>query len=437
MGNTRTIATIVAVATGPARGGIGVVRISGPRALLVGRALAPGLQTEPRRAYFSPLLDARGAGVDEGLALYFQAPHSYTGEDVVELHAHGSPRVLSLLVEAALAREGPRHAEAGEFTRRAYLNGRIDLTRAEAVAELVASESLAQVQSAAAQLKGGLAEAVRAVKGPLLALAADLEASLDFPDEAEGADADVAPRLDAARAQVRELINRCTRGALIRRGAHVVLYGPPNAGKSTLFNRLVGEARALVDDAPGTTRDALHARVEWGGLALSLVDTAGLGEAKERVEAMGMERTRQAVESADLAIFLAPDEASVDSYRPQPSDGSYRVLSKADLNKHSKSNILRVSGLTGEGVDQLRAEVVARLSGGTSDAVAVGGARHRDALERAGQALERAASALSSSTLEVVAGEVGLSLAALDEVTGEDASQEVIDAVFRKFCIGK
>jgi tRNA modification GTPase len=436
MGNASFTATIVAVATGPARGGIGVVRLSGPRALEVGQALAPALGAEARRAFFTPLLDARGAAVDEGLALYFQAPHSYTGEDVVELHAHGSPRVLALLVEAALAHQGTRPAEAGEFTRRAFMNGRIDLTRAEAVAELVASESLAQVQSASAQLKGGLAAAVREVREPLLALAADLEASLDFPDEAEGADAEVAPRLAAAQAKVRELISRCTRGALIRRGAQVVLYGPPNAGKSTLFNRLVGEARALVDEAPGTTRDALHARVEWGGLALTLVDTAGLGEARERVEAMGQERTRHAVESADLAIFLAPDEEQAMSMPRVSHTSDLRVLSKADINVN-KTNMLRVSGLTGEGVEQLRAEVVRRLSGGASDAVAIGGVRHRDALERAGQALERAASALTASTLEVVAGEVGLALAALDEVTGEDASQDVVDAVFRKFCIGK
>jgi tRNA modification GTPase len=435
--------TIVAVATGPARGGIGVVRLSGPAALSVGRALAPGLTepAEPRRAVFTPLLDARGQVVDEGLALYFRAPHSYTGEDVVELHAHGSPRVLSLLVEAALAREHTRHAEAGEFTRRAFLNGRIDLTRAEAVAELVASESLAQVQSAAAQLKGGLAAAVHAVKEPLLALGADLEALLDFPDEAEGAEEGLAPRLAAARAEVEALISRCQQGALIRRGAQVVLFGPANAGKSTLFNRLVGEARALVDDAPGTTRDALFARVEWDGLAITLVDTAGLGEPRERVEALGIARTRDAVHSADLAVLLLPPEsgeADRAALRAQagPETPVVEVRGKSDI-LVNKNNDLHVSGQTGEGVERLRSEVVARLSAGAQQAVALGGARHRDALVRAGQALERAASALSLSTLEVVAGEVGLSLAALDEVTGEDASQEVIDAIFRKFCIGK
>lgn len=439
MQNTFT-PTIVAVATGPARGGIGVVRISGPAALAVGRALAPALgeRPEPRRAVFTPLLSAGGEALDEGLALYFQAPHSYTGEDVVELHAHGSPRVLSLLVEAALAQPSTRHAEAGEFTRRAFLSGRIDLTRAEAVAELVASESLAQVQSAAAQLEGGLFKAVRAVKEPLLALAADLEAALDFPDEAEGADAALAPRLAAARAQVEELVSRCRRGALIRRGAQVVLFGPTNAGKSTLFNRLVGEARALVDAEPGTTRDALFARVEWAGLALTLVDTAGLGEARERVEALGMERTRAALQSADLAVLLLPPEGgAAEAWTAGLSAPVVVVAGKADLKKHNNNKMLSVSGATGDGVDALRAEVLARLDAGAGEAVALGGARHRDALERAGQALERAASAQAHSTLEVVAGELGLALAALDEVTGEDAPQEVIDAIFKKFCIGK
>jgi tRNA modification GTPase len=438
MGNAAPI-TIVAVATGPARGGIGVVRLSGPRALEVGRALAPALpaSAEPRRAFFTALRDAHGAPIDEGLALYFQAPHSYTGDDVVELHAHGSPRVLSLLVEAALAHEGVRHAEAGEFTRRAFLNGRIDLTRAEAVAELVASDTVAQVQSAAAQLKGGLFAAVRAVKEPLLALATDLEAALDFPDEAEGADQSLAPRLAAARAQVDELISRCSRGALIRRGVQVVLFGPANAGKSTLFNRLVGESRALVDDAPGTTRDALYARVEWSGLSITLVDTAGLGEPRERVEALGMERTRAAVESADLAVLLLPPGASADGWSVGADVPVLEVRGKADLQKTSNNNILYVSGLTGAGVEALRQQIVGRFVEGSAEAVALGGERHRDALVRSGQALERATSAVEASTLEVVAGEVGMALAALDEVTGEDASAEVIDAIFKKFCIGK
>lgn len=436
--------TIVAVATGPSRGGIGVVRISGPQALAVGRALAPALAEAPtpRRAVYGPLLDAGGATVDQGLALYFQAPHSYTGEDVVELHAHGSPRLLSLLVDAAVAQGRARPAEAGEFTRRAFLNGRIDLTRAEAVAELCASESEAQVRAAAAQLAGGLAAAVREAKAPLLALAADLEGALEFPDEAQVDEPALAGRLEACAGAVAALQDRCRRGALIRRGARVVLFGPVNAGKSTLFNHLVGEARALVDADPGTTRDALFAPVEWSGLPFTLVDTAGLREAQGRVEALGLQKTREALAAADFAVLLAPadlSEKEVEALRGLVPVQARLLLvgAKGDLEKHNKYATLCVSGATGAGVEALRAQVVAALGAGAEDALALGGARHRDALERSRQALACAKVALAQSTLEVVAGEVGLALAALDEVTGEDAPAEVLDAIFERFCIGK
>jgi tRNA modification GTPase len=524
---TTPSSTIAAIATGGAPGGIGVVRVSGPAALVAARAVAVGLPEAPtpRHAYVTAFVDAAGRTLDEGLALVFAAPRSFTGEDVVELHAHGAPRLLSLLLEGLLRHPGVRLAEPGEFTRRAFLNGRIDLARAEAVADLVAAESEAQVRSAAAQLTGELSRRLAGLREPLVALHADLEGVLDFPDEAEGADVDVAVRLAEARAAVEAVLVDGRAGALVRRGARVVLYGPVNAGKSTLFNRLVGTARALVDPEPGTTRDVLEARVELEGLAVTLVDTAGLREAPGRLEALGIERAREALRGADVALLLVPPGADAEavavwraeapegvrvelwgkadllprgsseppqtarelgqmqpfsgggrgvseqprivgntaaksggsehpqpavggeshgsSEHPQPgSRGGSRGSSEhprtlpGDEPRESSSGPLPVSGHTGEGLDTLKRLLVARL-GGLAPAVRVTSERHLDALRRAAEALERAEAASRVSTLEVVSGEVGLALSALADITGEDVSSELLDAIFARFCIGK
>ncbi len=426
-------ATIAAIATGPARGGIGVLRLSGPSALPAARALAPSLPLSPapRHAYLVTL--GAGEALDEALALYFPAPHSLTGEDVLELHPHGSPRLLSLLLGRLLQQPGVRLAEPGEFTRRAFLNGRIDLARAEAVADLVAADSERAVRAAAAQLSGGLSKRVREVREPLVELHADLEASLDFPDEADEDSLRLPERVGAALGQVGQLASAARRGAVVRRGARVVRHGPVNAGKSTLFNALVGEERALVDAEPGTTRDALEARVEWSGLALTLVDTAGLREPGSRVEAKGIERTRVALEGADLAVQLVP-----------PGETPAPLASEAPLlTVHSKSDVtpppaggLGVSGLTGAGVEAVRARIVELLEPGASS-IGFASERHLEAFERAQQALERAQAAFGVAALEVVAGEVGLAVAALGDITGESASQDLLDAIFRRFCIGK
>lgn len=435
--------TIAAIATGGAPGGIGVVRVSGPAALPAARAVASALPAAPtpRHAYFTPLVDADGRVLDEGLALYFAAPASFTGEDVVELQAHGAPRLLSLLLEGVLRHPCVRPAEPGEFTRRAFLNGRLDLARAEAVADLVAAESEAQVRAAAAQLSGQLSARLAAVRQPLVALHADLEGVLDFPDEAEGADAELVPRLAAVRADVDALLADGRAGALVRRGARVVLYGPVNAGKSTLFNRLVGAARALVDPEPGTTRDVLEARVELGGLAVTLVDTAGLRGDPGRLEALGIARAREALQGADVAVLLVPPESTAEAlaaWRAEAADAvRVELISKADQpGAMTLEGALPVSGETGLGVEALQAALAARL-GGVSGAVRVTSERHLDALRRAADALERAQVAATASTLEVVSGEVGLALAALADITGEDVSSELLDAIFARFCIGK
>ncbi|MDP2275144.1 MAG: tRNA uridine-5-carboxymethylaminomethyl(34) synthesis GTPase MnmE [Archangium sp.] len=436
------MSTIAAIATGPAAGGIGIIRLSGPASLSAARRVARQLPASltPRHAYFTRFSDADGAVLDEGLLLYFQAPHSFTGEDVVELHAHGAPRLLSLLLSEVLREDDVRPATPGEFTRRAYLSGRIDLSRAEAVADLVAAESEAQVRAAAAQLSGELTARLEAVHAPLLELHADLEGSLDFPEEAEGADQHAGPRLDAALSSVQTLLADARRGALIRRGARVVLYGPVNAGKSTLFNALAGASRALVDAEPGTTRDTLEARLELAGLAVTLIDTAGLRETTARIEALGIGRTRDALAGADIGVLVLPPETTADqraAWRAECDDARrIEVRGKADL-LQAEDELICVSGQTGQGLERLRSALAARLGAGQSAAVLASSERHLAALEQVEAALRRAKEALELSTIEVVSGEVGLALEALTVITGEDASTALLDSIFARFCIGK
>ncbi len=437
--------TIVAPATAPAPGGVGILRISGALALELARPIAKDLpeRIEPRRAYFTSFVDVDGQVLDQGLFLFFQAPFSFTGEDVVELQAHGSPRLLALLQALVLADGRARLAEPGEFTRRAFLNGRIDLVRAEAVAELVSAESEAAVRAAAAQLRGALSTRVRELRAPLLELHTDLEGVLNFPDEAEGAEAGLGDRLVPLLCSARALLAEGARGRIVRRGARVVLFGPVNAGKSTLFNRLLGEERALVDEEPGTTRDVLEARLELGGLAVTLVDTAGLRTTPGRLEALGIERAREALRGADLAVLVFPSEALLDALPPWRVEAGrvplLVVIGKSDVAAGPElEGSLRVSALRGEGVDLLRERIHERLwSGSTPGAVALVSERHADALRRAVEALERAAEAADVSTLEVVSGELGLALEALGEITGESVTDALLDAIFRRFCIGK
>jgi tRNA modification GTPase len=429
------VSTIAAIATGPAAGGVGIIRLSGPVAMEAARVVArfPALV----RARFAHRVQVHvdGQVVDDGLALYFPAPRSFTGEDVVELHLHGAPRLLSLVLGALLRHPGVRLADAGEFTRRAFLSGRLDLVRAEAVADLIAAESEAQVRAAAAQVSGALSARLDALGAELLSVRADVEGTLDFPDEAEGVELRLAERLGRALVTVERLVADGARGVLVRRGARVVLFGPTNAGKSTLFNMLLGDGRALVDAEPGTTRDALEARLELQGLAVTLVDTAGLREGAGRLEGLGIERSRAALRGADLAVLVAaPGEH--EAFRAEVDDARrLEVVAKADL--FSQVDGLAVSGVTGAGVEALRAAIVEHLGGATAGAAAVTSERHLEGLRRVHEAVGRARAAVDLSTLEVVGGELGLAVDALAELTGADASNELLDAIFARFCIGK
>ncbi len=461
-------ATLAALATAPASGAVGIVRLSGPAALEVGRLLAPGVPPAPtpRHAYLASFVDASGAMLDEGLFLFFRAPHSFTGEDVVELQAHGSPRLLRMLLARALEHPEVRHAGPGEFTRRAFLNGRMELSRAEAVADLVAADSEAAVRAAASALSGSLSARVRALEEPLRSLHADLEGVLNFPEEAEGADDGFEARVSALRVEADALLAEAGRGRLVRRGARVVLYGPVNAGKSTLFNRLVGESRALVDEEPGTTRDVLEARVEWEGLGVTLLDTAGLRSAPGRLEALGIARTREVLSAVELAVLVLPPRCGEEEAQAWLQEAGetpvLRVAGKCDVGRgdtgstrdsdtltpslsqgergdgHGSGGFLSVSGLTGEGVELLRSSILQRLwGGGAPSALTLVSERHADSLRRCSEALSRAELASRLSTLEAVSGELSLALEALGEVSGTSVSEALLDAIFQRFCIGK
>jgi tRNA modification GTPase len=318
------------------------------------------------------------------------------------------------------------------------LNGRIDLARAEAVADLVAAANESQVRAAAAQASGQLSEKVRALREPLLELRAEMEGELDFPDEAE-ATRGVPQRLAESLAAAQKLARAAAGVSLVRRGARVALFGPVNAGKSTLFNALLGREQALVDAEPGTTRDVLEAPWELDGLAVTLLDTAGLSARPGRLEAQGIARAREEVRRADLALLLEPPGTDEEEARRWVEDAApvqvLRVRCKADLLDAADS--LAVSGMTGQGLVSLRRRVAEAVWAGAAQGARAAMDRHAEALRRVCEALERAASAAQRSTLEVVSGEVGLALAALAQLTGEDVSEALLDAVFRRFCIGK
>lgn len=465
-------ATIAAIATPPGRGGIGIVRVSGAEVVRViegiaGRALPPRLAT---RVTFR---DARGAPIDEGLALYFPAPHSYTGEDVVEWHGHGGVAVMRLLLGRCVEL-GARLAEPGEFTKRAFLNGKLDLAQAESVADVIEASTATAVRAAARSLTGEFSRDVHALRDALINLRMYAEATLDFPEEDldllhEG---DVAQRLAAIRRQLGQLLERARSGAILRNGMSMVLVGAPNVGKSSLLNRLVGEDAAIVTPIPGTTRDTIERQIEIGGIPLTVVDTAGLHDSSDEVERHGMARTRAAIERADVALLLvdarddSADSGMVQSREalvaelpaalprivvhnkidlafaaphvaryPAALDGS----SSAVADEAASATHVWLCALTGEGVSLLEAEVL-RIVGvehGLEDAF-FARARQLAALDEANDHLRQAAAHLyARPSLELFAEELRGAQVAFSSITGEFTADDLLGEIFARFCIGK
>ena len=444
-------ATIAAIATAPGAGGIGVIRLSGARSVEIARELT-GKKLRKRFFHFVAFRDEGGKVVDRGLAVWFAAPHSFSGEDVVELHAHAGPVVLDLLLRRVLAL-GAQQARAGEFSERAFLNGKIDLTQAEAVADLIASGSEVAARAAMRSLEGDFSSQVRELFDALVQLRAWLEAALDFPEEEVdflGAP-QLAAQLAAIQTRVATMLAATKRGVVLRDGLHVVIVGRPNVGKSSLLNALARSERAIVTEVPGTTRDVLRETVSLDGIGITLVDTAGLREAIDVVEQEGIRRARAELARADVAILVTEDEhAAADRELLREVEVAAKrivVHNKIDRrggaprieHANEAETAIHLSAQTGAGLDLLRAELM-RLAGrgdGTQGAFSAR-RRHVEALQRVAGHLGNAGTQLHEQRAgELAAEELRAAQHALGEITGEYTSDDLLGAIFSTFCIGK
>ena len=451
--------TIVAIATPPGRGALGVVRISGPRAHQIGTTVITRRSPlEPRRATFTRLRHESRAhpsghhplhAVDRVVVTYFPAPDSYTGQHLLEISGHGSPVLLRTIVRAAID-AGARLAQPGEFTLRAYLNGKLDLVQAEAVADLVSAATPQQARIAFDQLEGTLTRRIADIDSGLFDLIARLEASLDFPDEGYHfiAPSEISAQIGGVIAQIECLLADAERGRMIREGATVVIAGRPNVGKSSLFNTLAGADRAIVTAVPGTTRDLVTEAVEIEGIAVTLVDTAGLHDAGDLVEQEGIARATEAQAVADLVlVVLDRSQPLTEADRSLLDHTSSRrrlvVANKSDL-AHAKGvdvpGALSVSAATGEGVDALRQAIGQSLTGdeGGRDTPAVSNIRHVALLRLALEALMRARGAsVADAPEEFLLSDLQTARAHFDEIVGIRTSDDVLQRIFERFCIGK
>jgi tRNA modification GTPase len=443
--------TIVAAATPPGRGGIAIVRVSGPATPRIGESLL-GALPPPRFAGAAKFRGAAGAAIDDGLALYFPAPHSYTGEHVLELHGHGGPVLVEALIRRVLEL-GARRAQPGEFTQRAYLNGKLDLAQAEAVADLIDAASDAAARAALRSLEGEFSRRVLALSQTLAELRTHVEAAIDFADEAIDvlSDQSLRARLAAATAQLQALRAASRQGRLLTEGMTVVIAGRPNAGKSSLLNRLAGHEAAIVTATPGTTRDLLRERILLDGMPLHVLDTAGLRSARDDIEAEGIRRARAAMAGADRILFVIdaaadPQAAGYLEERARlPAEVPVTVVfNKIDLAVPTPAaseaiTSVRLSALTGEGFDTLATHLKACMGfdpGGT-DALSAR-ARHLEALARVDAHLVQAARQLAARNApELLAEELRRAQQALAEIVGAESSDELLGRIFARFCIGK
>ena len=442
--------TIAAIATAPGRGGIGVVRVSGASLSELAAALCGRVPT-PRKAMFARFLDADGVTLDEGIALYFPAPASFTGEDVLELQGHGGPVVMQMLLERCLEL-GARLAEPGEFTRRAFLNGKLDLAQAESVADLIEASTAAAARSALRSLSGRFSEEIHRIVDALIDLRMLVEATLDFPEEEIEflEQARALPRLDTIRQQLQDVLDRARQGALLRSGLNVVLVGEPNVGKSSLLNQLTGEDRAIVTEVAGTTRDALRETVQIEGIPLHIIDTAGLRETEDTVERIGIERTWREIERADVILRLVDARVetsasaieAIDARLPQAVERII-IANKIDLAGLEAGRVeengvvrLQVSAKKGAGMELVRAELL-RIAGWQAhgEDVILARERHLHALRAALAHIGTAAG--QSAALELFAEELRLAQDVLGEITGEFSADDLLGVIFSRFCIGK
>jgi tRNA modification GTPase len=438
---------IAAIATPPGRGGIGVVRISGDSLEAVAAGLVGSLP-RPRHAAYTNFLDANGQPIDRGIALYFPAPNSFTGEHVLELQGHGGPAVMQALLNRCLEL-GARLAMPGEFSQRAFLNGKMDLAQAESVADLIDASSIEAARSALHSLSGEFSRRIQSMQQRLTELRMRVEASLDFPEEEDIVEVERTKARRGTDATLEELagvLAAAKQGALLREGVHVALIGQPNVGKSSLMNALAGQEVAIVTDIAGTTRDALRQEIQLSGVSFHLVDTAGLRETSDKVEQMGIARTWAAVEQAGIALLLVDSQhglgAEEQAIIEKLPAGITRITvhNKIDLSAEKPrcetGAEIWLSAKTGEGIDLLRTELL-RIAGWqpTGEGGFMARRRHLDALGRA-QSHLRMVLGLSGQ-LELQAEELRLAQEALSEITGEFTPDDLLGEIFSRFCIGK
>ncbi|WP_338065997.1 tRNA uridine-5-carboxymethylaminomethyl(34) synthesis GTPase MnmE [Ectothiorhodosinus mongolicus] len=441
--------TIVAIATPPGRGGVGIIRVSGPHVGHVAITVLGKLPT-PRMALLSHFWDLQGETIDIGLSLFFPGPNSYTGEDVLEFQTHGSPIILDQLLKSVLDC-GCRLARPGEFTERAFLNSRLDLTQAEAVADLIDAGSVAAAKSALRSLTGAFAERIEQLLEQLIGIRTHLEASMDFADEALelSSQAQLIRQFATLREHIDLTVQRAQQGVQLKEGARLVIAGQPNAGKSSLLNCLTDSQTAIVTDVAGTTRDILSQPLSLDGLPLHLIDTAGLRESTDPVESEGIRRAWQAIAQADavlLVIDLTKGEQSEDQkIRSRlPTDVPViTVMNKCDQISPQKNTstdpyLVYVSALTGEGIDTLRTRLKDLLHYSGEDAVFIARRRHLDALKRAAHHVEKAQQLTQDNAgLELAAEECRQAQLAFDEITGRFTTEDLLGRIFSDFCIGK
>ena len=447
--------TIAAIATAPGVGGIAIVRVSGDEARRIGDVVFRGFPSDPEshRLYVGRFIGTDGAPIDRGIAALMRAPRSYTGEDVLELHCHGGPLVARTILAATLA-AGARSARPGEFTLRAFLNGKLDLAQAEAVADVIGAKTESAARLAGAQLDGELSRAIEDHRQALVGVAAALEAAIDFADE-DDVDFDAAAIVRTLRSELddlRRLAETFRAGRLLREGARVVFAGAPNVGKSSLVNRLLGTERIIVTPSPGTTRDTIEETADVGGLPVVLVDTAGLREAEDLAERFGIERSRSAIAAADLVVCVVDRSVewnqSQRCYLDALQQKAIVALNKADLparisaaeiRERFHGRVVETTATTEGGIDALAEAIAAELGSGAGEGtILITRERHWAALERTAASLELALAALAAShPPEVIAVDVTAALGELGEIVGLSTSEEILDRVFREFCIGK
>jgi tRNA modification GTPase len=444
------INTIYALAT-PVGGAIAIIRISGPNALGAIQAVFSEKSFEPRRLVHGYILDG-GVRVDDALAVYMRAPETYTGEDTAELQLHGGSAVVARTMQL-LSSVGLMPAQPGEFTKRAFLNGKLDLAQAEAVMDIISASSNAAAAAAVEQLGGAVSDEIKEAERALTDIVASLEAAIDFPDELEDeATLDAQTQLTYISEKIEALIRSGARGRVLREGIRLVLAGRPNVGKSSLLNALIGQKRAIVTDVPGTTRDIISEFTLWDALPVRLTDTAGIRETSDVVETIGVALAKDAVRTADIVMLLFDgaralndeDMALIAETKDKLRIGVItksdleQKLSVAELSKYLY-NIAKVSAVTGEGIAELKRKVTSlALPPAENEGVIVTNRRHLDALERAKALIENARSQIDRvNDIDCVSIDLTAALGALGEITGESAREAVIERIFEKFCVGK